>query len=138
MRVLVVDDECAFLCAIKKVLQCPDIDVDTAQTKQEADGLLLQHTYDAVIADLRLTGSAGEEGLEIARYVHENCPVTTMMLITAYGSGEVMAKAGELGVEFYFEKPVSIDLIREALEDGVAVNGRRAAPEGNGAKNVKE
>jgi CheY-like chemotaxis protein len=46
-----------------------------------------------------------------------------MMLITAYGSSDVREKAGEFGVEYYFEKPVSIDLLREALEDLDWMNG---------------
>jgi CheY-like chemotaxis protein len=122
-RILMVDDEAAFLCAVKKVLQCSEISVDTAETKEDALDLLTQNRYTAVIADLRLTGSSGEEGLEIARYAHENCPRTTMMLITAYGSSDVREKAGEFGVEYYFEKPVSIDLLREALEDLDWMNG---------------
>jgi DNA-binding NtrC family response regulator len=125
-RILMVDDETAFLRAVKKVLQCSDIMVDTAETKEDALDLLARNRYAAVIADLRLTGSSGEEGLEIARYAHENCPRTTMMLITAYGNSDVREKAGEFGVEYYFEKPVSIDLLREALEDLDWMNGKNS------------
>jgi DNA-binding NtrC family response regulator len=125
-RILIVDDESTFLCAVKKVMQCPEICVDTAETKDEAIGLMGRNAYTAVIADLRLTGSSGEEGLEIAQHVHENHPRTTMMLITAYGTGEVREKAGEFGVEYYFEKPVSIDLLRQALDDLDWMNGTKS------------
>ena len=117
MRILIVDDESAFLSAVKKVLEGPDMKVDTVETKAEAEELVKLNRYSAVIADLRLTGSCGEEGLEIARFVKERSPDTEMMLITAYGSGDVRKKAGEAGVGFYFEKPVSIDLLREALSE---------------------
>ena len=117
MRILIVDDERAFLSAVKKVLESPGLKVDTAETKAEAEEMVTAHEYSAVIADLRLTGSCGEEGLEIARFVRERSPDTEIMLITAYGSGDVREKAGELGVDFYFEKPVSIDLLREALSE---------------------
>jgi CheY-like chemotaxis protein len=122
-RILIVDDESAFLCAVKKVMNGPEISVDTAETKDEAIDLMTKNTYAAVIADLRLTGSSGEEGLEIAQHVNENHPRTTMMLITAYGTSEVRQKAGEFGVEYYFEKPVSIDLLRNALQDLDWMNG---------------
>jgi len=122
-RILIVDDESTFLCAIKKVIQSPNICVDTAETKEDAIGLLEKYRYTAVIADLRLTGSSGEEGLEIARFVHESRLDTTVMLITAYGSDDVRQKAGIYGVEYYFEKPVSIDLLREALDDLDWTNG---------------
>ena len=122
-RILIVDDERAFLRAVKKVLGCAEIKVDTVETKDEAIDLLEENVYTAVIADLRLTGSSGEEGLEIARFVHENRLETTVMLITGYGSEDVRQKAGIYGVEYYFEKPVSIDLLRDALEDRDWVNG---------------
>jgi ferredoxin len=127
-KILVVDDEEAFLCAVRKVLAGPELEVDTADAREDALGLLEKNRYTAVVADLRLTGSVGEEGLDIARFVHENLPDTTVMLITAYGSEEVRQKAGIYGVEYYFEKPVSIDMLRKALEDLDWVNGNDVLP----------
>ena len=70
-RILIVDDEKAILLAFKKLLTSPNIMVDTAETIAEAENLLKKNIYDAVIADLRLTGANGEEGLEIIKYVKE-------------------------------------------------------------------
>ena len=48
----------------------------------EADNLLKENIYQAVIVDLRLTGVHGEEGLEIIKYVKELHPQTNVILVT--------------------------------------------------------
>jgi DNA-binding NtrC family response regulator len=115
-HLLVVDDEKTILVAFKKLFQCPDVEVDTAETFEDATGLLNEQSYDAVIADLRLSGIAGEEGLEVIRYVKDRHPETRIILITAYGNQNIMKKAYSLGASFYFEKPVSTNVIKDALK----------------------
>jgi DNA-binding NtrC family response regulator len=117
-HILIVDDETTILMAFKKLLECPNVEVDTAETIDEAFALLDRHSYSAVIADLRLSGFSGEEGLEIIRYVKERHPESQVILITAYGNEDVMKKAYSLGASFYFEKPVSTNIIKDALKSG--------------------
>lgn len=106
-RILVVDDETAFLLGIRKVLGSTGAVTDIVETIEEAEKLILQNPYDILITDLRLTGVLGEEGLEIVRFVRENSPHTQCVLVTGYGSPEIRDKAKEQGVAFYFEKPVA-------------------------------
>ncbi|MGD0278702.1 MAG: response regulator [Smithella sp.] len=115
-RILIVDDEKAILVAFKKLLKSPNIEVDTAETMGEADNLLKENIYQAVIVDLRLTGVHGEEGLEIIKYVKELHPQTNVILVTGFGSSAVMEKAQALGAAFYFEKPVSSEVLKNALK----------------------
>jgi len=119
-RVLIVDDEPVFLLAARKVLQSSDFEVDVAETIEEVRTLLRRHPYDAVIADLRLTGANGQEGLDIIRFVKERRPVTKVILMTAYGNTEVRLKASFLGADLYLEKPVSIEVIRKSLANFAA------------------
>lgn len=115
-RILIVDDEKAILLAFKKILKSPSVAVDTAETIGEAEDLLKSNTYNAVIVDLRLTGINGEEGLQIIKHVKELHPQTNVILVTGYGSPAVMEKAYALGAAFYFEKPVSSDVMKIALK----------------------
>lgn len=122
-HLLLVDDEPTILMAFKKLMQNPEISVDTAESIEHAKELLDSQAYDAVIADLRLSGFAGEEGLEIIQYVKGRRPETQVILITAYGNQEVMKKAYNLGAAFYFEKPVSTNILKNALKSlGVVTN----------------
>lgn len=114
-RILIVDDEKAILLAFRKLLQSTSVKVDTAETIDEAENLLKENIYHAVIVDLRLTGVNGEEGLEIIKYVKEFHAQTEVILVTGYGSPAVMEKAQSLGAAFYFEKPVSSEILKNAL-----------------------
>ena len=122
-KLLVVDDETAFLLAAKRLLGLSGIEVDTAESLEKAMRLLEENNYDAVIADIRLGGTNGEEGLEIARFAKGRCPKTPVILVTGYGSQEIKDRANKLGVEFYFEKPVSIELLRVVLKGLEISNG---------------
>jgi DNA-binding NtrC family response regulator len=114
-HLLLIDDEPTILVAFRKLLQAPGIVVETAETIEYARELLRGRFYDAVVADLRLSGFSGEEGLEIIRFAKELHPETQIILITAYGNEDVMKKAYPLGAAFYFEKPVSAAVIKDAL-----------------------
>jgi DNA-binding NtrC family response regulator len=115
-RILIVDDEVVILLAFQQLLAVDGRQIDTAETIEEAERLLDKNHYDVVIADLRLTGILGEEGLEILQYVREKSPGTRMILVTGYGSPEIKEKAYELGAAFYFEKPVSTVVLKDALQ----------------------
>jgi DNA-binding NtrC family response regulator len=122
-HLLLVDDEPTILMAFKKLLQNPEISVDTADSIESAKELVDKRAYAAVIADLRLSGFAGEEGLEIIQYVKGRSPETQIILITAYGNQDIMKKAYNLGAAFYFEKPISTNILKSALKSlGVVTN----------------
>jgi DNA-binding NtrC family response regulator len=115
-RILVVDDEEAIQLAFKKLLQRPNIDVDTCGCIEDAESFLNLHTYEAVIADLRLSGTLEQEGFQIIDFVKRASPLTKVALITAYGNYAVYEKALAIGADFYFEKPVSIKNLSTILE----------------------
>ena len=114
-RILIVDDEVAFLLAIKKILQGPDLFVDTAETIEDALALLREQQYSVVIADVMLTMVLREEGLEILQYVKEHAPETKVIILTGYGKPSIMKKASSLGADLFFEKPVPPHVLQITL-----------------------
>ena len=114
-RILVVDDEEAILLAFKKLLQRTNVVVDTCECIEDALCHIDQHNYDIVIADLRLSGTLGQEGFEVMSYIRKKSQTTKLALITAYGSNGIEEKARSLGTDFYFEKPVSLANLNELL-----------------------
>ncbi len=116
-RILIVDDEKTLLMAFKKFLQSPNIIIDTAETLDEAKSLLIKHFYDVIITDLKLTGAAKEEGLEIISLAKKYHRETEVILMTAYGDHEIMNKTYQLGAAYYFEKPISCNVLKEALKN---------------------
>jgi DNA-binding response OmpR family regulator len=104
-RLLVVDDEESIRFAMDRYFRARGFDVDCARELEEAQALLANRRYAVVIADLRLTGVHGAEGLEIVAYVREHCPETRTILLTAHGSRELEEEARERGVDVVLRKP---------------------------------
>ncbi len=115
-RVLIVDDEEAILFGFKRVIQGCGVEVDTAETVEDAMGLLTAREYQFVITDLKLSGSSGEDGFAIIRRAKERAPDAKIILVTGYGTPDVMEKALREGASCYYEKPVSSAVLREALK----------------------
>lgn len=115
-KILVVDDEEAILLAFKKLLQRPDVDVDGCDCLACAKDNVEKNFYDIVIADLRLSGTLSQEGFELIKYVKDRYYESIIVLITAYGSSGIKEKAYEMGVNFYFEKPVSVENLNDILK----------------------
>lgn len=104
-RMLVIDDEEAILFAAREYFGALGFRVDCATELEEAQALLSHVAYAVVIADLRLTGIYGSEGLALVRHVREQCPQTRILILTAYGSPAVEQEARRLGVDGFLQKP---------------------------------
>jgi two-component system response regulator (stage 0 sporulation protein F) len=104
-RLLIVDDEEPILLAMEEYFHTVGYEVDCVRELEEAEALLSKLRYALVVADLRLTGIYGVEGLELVGYIRQRCPHTRMILLTAYGTPEIEAEARRLGVDAFIYKP---------------------------------
>jgi DNA-binding NtrC family response regulator len=104
-RLLLVDDEESILFAMREYFMTFGYQIDCACELEEAEALVVKHKYDLVVADLRLTGIYGAEGLELVGLIRERHPRTHVILLTAYGSPDVEKEARRLGVASFLHKP---------------------------------
>lgn len=116
-RVLILDDEPAILFAYRKIIENEGMHVDSSTTLAEALLYIRTHRYLAVVADVRLSGSENQDGLEFLKIVRTSHPQTRMILATGYGNPEVKITALSLGADHYFIKPVAPSSIIEALKN---------------------
>lgn len=114
-RILIIDDEEPIRFAVREYFERSGYIVDSAQEAEEAEALLAHVRYDAVIADLRLTGIYRTEGLGIISSVRERCPWTRTVLLTAFGSPEVEREARRLGVDAFLQKPQPLSELAEVI-----------------------
>jgi DNA-binding NtrC family response regulator len=118
---LVIDDEEKILKAFGKYFKVQGFEVDCARETEEAQAMIAHIEYSVVIADLRLTGIQGAEGLEIVRYAKERCPQTRLVLLTAYGSPEIEKEARRRGADVFLHKPIPLgnlaSIVSRLLED---------------------
>jgi YesN/AraC family two-component response regulator len=73
---------------------------------------LKRHNYDIIMTDYRLPGM---DGLEFLKRIQETQPLAMKVLITAYGSEEVISEAHGIGIQDFIEKPFTTKIIEEAL-----------------------
>ena len=104
-RILIVDDEDLIVLAMRKYFEGLGYSVDAAHELEEAQALLANFQYDLVVADLRLTGIGGVEGLQIVSDVHQRCVNTRIILLSAFGTPEIEREAYNRGVDAFLHKP---------------------------------
>lgn len=113
--VLVVDDEESIRFALEAYLLERGIAVATAASCEEATTRLAAHDYDLLISDLHLTRRGGE-GLEILRRVHGTAPRTKLVLMTSFGSADLVGEARKHGCSTVLQKPFSLEVLTSLLE----------------------
>lgn len=114
--ILIVDDEQIVRESLRDWLIDAGYQVITAESGEEAIGIIEQGDIDIMILDIRLPGRSG---ISVLREVREERPDIKTIIITAYPSSGLTAEALGLGAMDYLIKPIAPDalegLIREAL-----------------------
>ncbi len=104
-RILIVDDEELIVRAMRKYFEGLGYTVDSAHELEEAQALLANRRYGLVIADLRLTGIGGVEGLQIVSDIHQRSADTRVVLLSAYGTPEIERESYNRGADAFLHKP---------------------------------
>jgi len=122
-RILIVDDEPTILLTLSHVLKGDGVEVMLSRKIESAEEALDRYQFDLVIADIRMSGMYGIEGLELCSYIKNKSPQTDVIIMTAYGSDEIREEAYRRGAYYYYEKPIDIDhLINKCKEIGIPIS----------------
>ncbi len=125
-RVLIVDDEPSILLSLSHLLSNDDVVAITSSRIEDAEEALDRYTFDLVIADIRLSGIYGIEGLELLSYIKKVRPETPVIIMTAYGSDSMKDSAYKRGAYYYYEKPIDMtDLAKKAEDCGIPVSSNK-------------
>ncbi|RMG57168.1 MAG: response regulator [Deltaproteobacteria bacterium] len=115
--VLVVDDERNVLRSLSRLLRTLNVDVVTAETGEEAIGLVSQREFSLIISDHLMPGMKGVDLLSRAREIQ---PETTRILLTGHADLEVALEAINRGEVFRFlVKPWDDDELLAAVTEGI-------------------
>jgi DNA-binding response OmpR family regulator len=115
-RLLIVDDEAAIRFALSEYFRGNGWSVDSAAEKEEAEALLTCTEYAVVIADLRLTGISGVEGLDIIQLSRHLRPETRVVLLTGNGTPELEAEARRRGADAFLHKPLPLARLEAVID----------------------
>jgi DNA-binding NtrC family response regulator len=116
-HILIVDDEPTILLTLSYALQSKGVEVVTANRLETAEDALKRQSFEVVIADIRISGLLGAEGLELLTYIKRHWPETNVIIMTAHGSEEVQQDALDRGATCYYSKPVDILELMQKIRD---------------------
>jgi len=108
-RILVVDDERSMREMLTILLKREGHQVSVAENGQGAIDLLNQRPFDLVVSDARMPDV---DGLEVLRHARSINPSVIAIMVTAYGSPDLLRGVAQLGVNDYVEKPFNTEVLR--------------------------
>jgi len=113
IRLLIVDDEEAFLESIARRLEIRDFDVRTATRGAEAIEIARKEKFDLALLDLKMPGMDGKQVLEILKKEHKFIEV---IILTGHGSVDSAVDCTKLGAFGYLPKPYELEKLLETLK----------------------
>ncbi len=116
--ILIIDDERDMLNLLARTLS-PELDarIVTASSADEALAVLDREAFDLVLSDIKMPGM---DGLELLRRIKDHRPDQTVVMMTAFGSIDMVVHAMQNGAYDFVTKPFDHDALvvslRKALE----------------------
>ncbi len=114
-KVLVVEDEVLVRLMLDEVFQRAGYTVRAVESAEEAISILEQENIQVMFLDLSLPGM---NGLELCKEIRKNKPLTVIYAVTGHPSLYELADCREAGFDDYFNKPVPLNTLVKAAEDG--------------------
>jgi len=109
--ILIVDDIRANIIALKKTLELHNIDVDTAESGEEALKKILKTDYCLIIMDVQMPGLDGFEVVKILSGNKKTKDIPVIFLSALNIEKKYIFKGYESGAVEYITKPVDTDLL---------------------------
>lgn len=124
-RILIVDDEENIRRVTRLTLEAAGYEIGEAGDGNRGleafgDG----STWDAVLLDQRMPGM---DGLETLRHIRERAPTARVIMSTAYASIELAVDAMKLGATDFVRKPMTPEILRNAIAAALSKSPRMAA-----------
>ena len=118
IKLLIVDDEVAFLSSIARRLELRDFDVTKATNGKEALEAAHSEKFDLALVDLKMPGMSGQNLLEFLKSDHKFLEV---IILTGHGSLESAVECTKLGAYAYLPKPYELDRLIDLLKEAYQV-----------------
>jgi len=116
-KVLIVDDDKAFLHIMAERMQNHGMEVSTAESVAAALKLLEEHSFDVVLLDLMMPEMGGIEAFQIMR---ERQPETLVIFVSGHPSVSKGIEAMKDGAMDFIPKPVDMNDLIEKIKNAKA------------------
>lgn len=115
LKVMLVDDSPDVVETLQLLLELEGAVVTTANCGQEALDLLCTGSHEVLISDIGMPGMDGHQLIEAVRSRCEGDKIRAIAL-TGFASSEDVKRASSAGFDRHIGKPVSLDVLIEAVE----------------------
>jgi CheY-like chemotaxis protein len=112
---LIADDEEVITFALEAYFTQLGYGVQIASTREEALARIAGTAYDILVADLRLSGTGGTEGLDVIRAARKRSARTVILLLTAYLLPDAVEAAKAAGADLAVQKPRPLPYLAQAI-----------------------
>lgn len=115
-RILLADDEQTFCDSTGELLRREGYECDCVPDARAAIEKLKQHSYDLLIADIKMPGNPD---LELIKDLSELAKGTFAILVTAFPSQKSAIEAVKLPVAAYMVKPIDFDELKKNVAQAI-------------------
>ena len=117
--VLIVDDDPGTLASLSRAFALEGYTAVTASSAARALERLQQEPVDVILSDVVMPGM---DGIELLAKLRERSPAVPVVLMSAQASVEAAVKATRLGALDFVEKPVSLDRLKDQINQLLEIN----------------
>lgn len=116
IRVLLVDDEVAFIEMLAERLRARNLEVEIETSGANAVARAAKSSFDLVLLDLAMPEM---DGLETMRALLDEHPKLKIVLLTGQATIRSAMEASRLGAVDILEKPIDISTLLERIHAGL-------------------
>ncbi|WP_026381624.1 response regulator [Afifella pfennigii] len=123
MRILIVEDDAVLRDGLKVGLAISGFTADAVESCEEANAVLKNHAFDALVLDLMLPDGSG---LDVLKSMRERRDDTPVLLLTARDGVADRIAGLDTGADDYLGKPFDLDEVAARLRALVRRAGGRS------------
>jgi DNA-binding NtrC family response regulator len=119
LRVLVVEDELLIRWSIVETLTKAGCSVTEAGAAAGALQAAAAEDFDAIVLDYRLPDS---NDLTLLQALRSQLPESRVVMMSAYGTLDIIQQAQALGVQRFLDKPFEMESLKNLMTDPAGVH----------------
>ncbi|HMK56736.1 MAG TPA: response regulator [Dissulfurispiraceae bacterium] len=123
IKVLLVDDEEAFVNTLAQRLKMRELKVDTVYDGEQALSAVKSQEPDVMVLDLKMPGL---HGMDVLREIRKAYPNMQVIILTGHGTDKDEEEARRLGGFDFLRKPADIETLVGKIKEAYAEKLERA------------
>ena len=136
-KILLVDDRPENLITLEGILDGPELDIYTANSGNEALGMLLEYDFALVLMDVQMPGMDGFETAEIMRSNEKTKQIPIIFVTAISKQRNHIFRGYQAGAVDYLYKPLDLEILKSKIKAFVEFFKHRTALQIKTAKLTK-